>query len=414
MRNKNFWSSQKIRLAIVAQMLILVSGSWAATEQVLASLGSGVTGGHPQGGVIFDSAGNLYGTAAAGGDYKACTYGCGVVFELTPSSGGWIQTTIHTFNGKDGDNPAGTLVFDQAGSLYGTTQFGGADNRGVVFELTPTTGGGWTEKVLHSFAGDDGELPHSGLIMDAAGDLYGTTEFGGSRGQGVAFELLPTSTGWRHKVLRNFGLHGIRPYGGLVLDQMGNLYGTTTGGGNTIGGGVVFELTPNAKGVWNELVLYEFRGRRRGGKDGRYPVAALIFDGQGNLYGTTVFGGVTHHGRGTIFKLTPSTSGPWKETELHYGGRKGGYGYLGALTFDAAGNLYGTAYAGGGNSLGAIFRLEPTKAGFWMEKVIYSFQCCSDGRFPEAGLIRDAGGNLFGTTTDGGTYDDGAVFEITP
>jgi uncharacterized repeat protein (TIGR03803 family) len=396
--------------------LILASGAWPATEQVIYSVAADSGGYSPHAGLIFDAAGNLYGTTALGEGGKKCGTECGMVFELSPASGGgWTETVLHVFTGNDGSIPIAGLVFDKAGNLYGTTQFGGVHNWGVVFELTPDAGGGWTEKVLHSFSGPDGQYPSSGLAIDAAGNLYGTAEFGGSRFEGVAFELMPTPTGWKHKVLRNFGLHGIRPYGGLVLDSAGNLYGTTTGGGSSIGAGVVFELTPNTKGVWNEIVLYEFQGGRHGGKDGRYPLAGLVFDGQGNLYGTTAFGGVRHHGRGMIFKLTPSSDGSWKKSVLHYGGHKGGYGYIAALVFDTAGNLYGTATVGGGLGRGVVFRLKPTTSGFWTEEVLHSFGGGSDGAYPYADLIWDTAGNLYGTTTQGGgSYEGGTVFEITP
>jgi uncharacterized repeat protein (TIGR03803 family) len=171
-------------------------------------------------------------------------------------------------------------------------------------------------------------------------------------------------------------------------------------------------MSPTASGPWTETFLYEFQGSRHGGKDGRAPWSELVFDGQGNLYGTTFAGG-PHHGRGTIFKLTPSAGG-WTETVLHYGGRKGGYGYRSGLIFDAAGNLYGTAELGAGLGAGAVFRLTPTTSGFWKETVLHSFGSGSDGRLPIAGLILDAAGNLYGTTMGGGTKVVGTVFEVTP
>jgi len=392
---------------------MLVSGAWAASEQVLYSFAS-PSGWGPQSALIFDGAGNLYGTTTSGGDYQACpAAGCGVVFELTPTSGGvWKETVLHTFRGTDGSAPwTGNLIFDGGGNLYGTTMAGGAHNLGVVFELTPNNGGGWTETVLHSFSGNDGEYPYAGVIMDGTGNLYGTTSLGGTHSGGVAFELMADSTGWKYKVLHSFNNHGRRPEAGLVLDPAGNLYGTTEFGGR-VGSGLVFELTPNASGVWNEVVLYEFQGTRRAGKDGRYP-GALIFDGQGSLYGTTILGG-PHHNRGMIFKLTRSANGTWKRTVLQYGSRNGGYGFFSALTFDAAGNLYGTGGHGGRLDRGVVFRLTPTAIGFWTEKVLHSFGSTGDGATPEAGLIWDTAGNLYGTTVEGGTASDGTVFEITP
>jgi uncharacterized repeat protein (TIGR03803 family) len=417
MHNQKPWSAARAGLTIIAATLMLVSGAWAATEQVLYSF-AGATGQYPQAGLIFDGAGNLYGTAVEGGNDKACRgSGCGVAFELTPAAGGgWTETVIHAFDGADGEYPVAPLVFDQAGNLYGTTQFGGKHGYGVVFELTPATGGGWTEKVLHSFTlGYDGAYPMAGLAIDAADNLYGTAEEGGQYRNGVAFELLPTSSGWKHNILHSFGLHGTRPVGGLVLDHAGNLYGTTSMGGTSYGHGLVFELTPNASGPWNEIVLYKFQGKGHAGDDSAHPFGNLIFDGEGNLYGTTLNGGPHHNGRGVIFKLSPSSGGTWTETILHYAGRKGGYGYRSGLIFDAAGNLYGTAERGGGLEGGVVFRLSPTSKGFWKEAVLHSFGGGGvDGVLPIGGLVFDKAGNLYGTTNYGGTSNDGTVFEVTP
>jgi len=414
MHNQGSWSTEKAAVTIVAISLMLVSGAWAASEQVLASLGPGVTGWAPEAGVIFDGSGNLYGMTAAGGDYKACSSGCGVIFELMPSSSGWTQTVIHAFTGKDGAYPTATLIIDNAGNLYGTTQLGGARNLGVVFELTPNTGGGWTEKVLHSFSGGyDGETPRAGLIADPAGNFYGTTVLGGAHSEGAAFELMPISTGWKYRVLHSFGEKGKRPFGGLIFDTSGNLYGTTWGGG-LVGSGVVFELKRNSGGEWREIVLHSFMGRKVASKDGRQPFVGLVFDGKGNLYGATDAGGTHHNGRGVIFELMPASNGKWTEKVLHYGELDGGYGYLSSLVFDAAGNLYGGASAGGRNYFGTIFRLEPTTSGFWRETVVHSFQCCGDGTSPTGALIWDSAGNLYGTTVGGGTYGYGTVFQVTP
>jgi uncharacterized repeat protein (TIGR03803 family) len=417
MHNQKSWSAVNAALAIISITLMLVSGAWAATEQVLYNF-TGATGQYPQAGLIFDRAGNLYGTAAVGGNEKACPgAGCGVVFELMPASGGgWTETVIHTFDRKDGAYPIAPLVFDQAGNLYGTTEAGGKHGYGVVFELMPAIGGGWAEKVLHSFTlGYDGAYPMAGLAIDAAGNLYGTAEEGGQYRNGVAFELLPTSSGWKHNILHSFELHGMRPVGGLVLDSAGNLYGTTSEGGNTAGRGLVFELTPNASGPWNEIVLYKFQGQGHAGHDGAHPYGNLIFDGQGNLYGTTWNGGPHHNGRGVIFKLSPSSGGTWTETILHYAGRKGGYGYRSGLIFDTAGNLYGTGERGGGLSGGVVFRLTPTSKGLWKESVLHSFGSgTGDGVIPAGGLVFDKAGNLYGTTEYGGASNDGTVFELTP
>ena len=234
----------------------------------------------------------------------------------------------------------------------------------------------------------------------------------------MAFELIRTSSGWKHNVLHSFGLNGQFPEGGLVLDQVGNLYGTTRGGGSKKGAGIVFELRPTSSGPWKEIVLHEFRGSRHfGSKDGRTPVAELIFDAQGNLYGTTLAGGPhgggNHQGVGVIFKLSWSSSG-WKETILHYGGHKGGFDYIAGLVFDSAGNLYGTSSGGGVFNHGVVFRLTPTKSGFWKETVLHTFGASNDGLNPACTLVLGAGGNLYGTTTFGGKYSLGTVFEVAP
>jgi uncharacterized repeat protein (TIGR03803 family) len=233
----------------------------------------------------------------------------------TPTAGGWSEKVLHSFNDTDGAYSSAGLIFDKNGNLYGTTLEGGdygcsASGCGTVFELTPTAGGGWTETVLLNFNGSDGSGPQAGLIFDAAGNLYGTTVGGGTNcppfGCGTVFELTPTAGGgWTEKVLHSFGngTDGANPFAGLIFDAAGNLYGTTYGGGTyrcgASGCGTAFELTPAAGGSWTETVLYSFSR----GNDGFEPEAGLIFDSAGNLYGTTAVGG-TYDG-GTVFELTP-------------------------------------------------------------------------------------------------------------
>jgi uncharacterized repeat protein (TIGR03803 family) len=340
-------------------------------------------------------------------------------------------TVLHSFasNSKDGNMPYAGLVFDAAGNLYGTTSYGGVHGVGTVFELTRTGHGNWTEKVLHGFSanGTDGYNPYSGVILDSAGNLYGTTAEGGSFNAGTVFELTPTdSGGWVEEILHSFnpdGTDGVRPFGGLFLDcqrtcspsrPFGNLYGTTrNGGAKNIG--TVFELTPTQGGVWTEKILHSFASA---GKDGYLPYSALVADAKGNLYGTTTFGGV--HGFGTVFELIPTTGGIWTESILHsfnYGNTDGYEPYAG-LIFDAAGDLYGTTSGGGAYGGGTVFALIPINAGGeWDEKVLYSFSYNSnhtDGQSPNAGLVFDASGNLYGTTTWGGAYNHGTVFEMKP
>jgi uncharacterized repeat protein (TIGR03803 family) len=260
----------------------------------------------------------------------------------------------------------------------------------VVFKLTPTG----QETVLHSFAGgsNDGAYPLGGVIIDASGNLYGTTQNGGASGKGVVFRLSPKG---RETVLYSFtgGSDGGSPNAGLTRDANGNLYGTAVSGG--VGAGVVFKVSPRGK----ETVLYSFTG----GNDGANPVADLIRDANGNLYGTTFAGGAD--GKGVVFKLSPRG----REVVLHSfaGGIDGAYSESGLLT-DANGNLYGVTLDGGGDNNGVVFKLTPRGR----ETVLYSFTGRSDGGTPQSVLIMDTNGNLYGTTVQGGEANTGVVFEV--
>jgi uncharacterized repeat protein (TIGR03803 family) len=413
MRSKKVAVGFTLVLGVVAAAVMTSAHAAAQTENVLLNF-NGRDGEIPEAGLIFDAAGNLYGTTAAGGTGDS---GHGTAFELTPNgSGGWSEKVLHSFHdsGKDGFYPYDSLVMDAAGSLYGTTFSGGANDAGTVFELTPNAGGGWTEKQLHSFNsnGKDGYGPYGNLIFDGAGNLYGTTFYGPStRNYGAVFELLPvTGGGWKEKILLRFsGPNGERPTGGLIFDAAGNLYGTASEGGAS-GYGTVFELTPTTGGTWTPTVLHNFDSY-----DGANPAGGLIFDGSGNLYGTTGEGG---SGFGTVFELTPATGGAWTQRVLlqFNAGSEGAYPCAN-LILDAAGNLYGTTNMGGAIGYGTVFELTPAAGGSWTETILYSFRSLSggvDGFSPVAGLVRDTAGNLYGTTTTGGTHQGGAVFELTP
>jgi len=389
---------------------------------------NGTDGYYSRSGLIFDGSGNLYGTTTEGGTHTNCggeNIGCGTVFELSPAvGGGWTETILHdfNFNGTDGTNPYSALIFDAAGNLYGTTAGGGTgtcnsgeNSCGTVFELMPNAGGGWTEKILHNFGSTsaDGAAPVGGLIFDAAGNLYGTTSQGGVNNVGIVFELQPEAGGhWFEKVLHTFKNHdGELPLGNLIFDASGNLYGTTTAGG-AHGGGTVFELSPASGGEWMERILHSFVGLNGSGIAG-----GVIFDHAGNLYGTTVAGGPNH--RGTVFELTPSASGPWTETILHSFEQNGTDAYepYAGLIFDGQGNLYGTSFYGGAaecpfkEGCGTVFKLTPSSGGNWAE-TLYDFDC-TNGSQPVSSLTLDAKGNLYGTTQSCGT-NYGTVFELTP
>jgi uncharacterized repeat protein (TIGR03803 family) len=354
-------------------------GGWK--EEVLHNFNNdGKDGIYPYAGLVFDMRGNLYGATNRGGNLSNCGgFGCGVVFELTPkANGGWAEEILHNFDGPAGDGsfPEAALVFDDAGNLYGTTSDGGSGKCtdqfgvgcGIVFELTPRADGSWAEKVLHNFRGSDGSNPYASLIFDAAGNLYGTTSGGGYLDQGTVFELMPQKGGnWTEKVLYKFGTakgygaepwDGSGPYTGVIFDAAGNLYGTTFSGG-TGGYGTSFELIPGAGGKWIEKVLHNFTPN---GRDGVNPSSGLIADSGGNLYGTTYYGAELlcgDFGCGTVFQLTPAADGSWTETILHDFTRDeglGGYEPMGGLIIDASGNLYGTTFESPNNN-GMVFEI---------------------------------------------------------
>ena len=403
----------------------------ASAQESLVVLFTGINGNDPTASLISDGKGNFYGTTYYGGTVGAPSLNVyGTVFELSPAAGGtWTEKVLWNFGGTgDGTNPSGTLVFDAKGNLYGTTAYGGATGNGTVFELSPAAGGTWVEKILYSFAAaPDGNSPkREALIFDSKGNLYGTTRFGGpntvSNGSGIStggtvFELSPAAGGtWTEKILYSFGAYstdGANPLAGLIFDASGHLFGTTAYGG-TYNSGTVFELSPAAGGTWTEKLLHSFDAN---GADGALPAGTLIFDSQGNLYGTTYAGGpnASFGGLGSVFELSPSPDGSWTVQILHgFTGQPDGDYPFGPLIFDAAGNLYGTTSGGGtGHTQGTVFELTRSSSG-WTEKILYNFGFFpNDGYIPYGGLSFDAAGNLYGTTTAGGTTTvDGTIFKI--
>jgi uncharacterized repeat protein (TIGR03803 family) len=399
-------------------------------EQVLYSFcqqtGCG-DGSSPFAGLLLDSTGNLYGTTVLGGNGS----NAGTVFQLTPnSSGGWTETVLYAFcpagQCADGAEPRGGLVVDSAGNLYGTASKAGNKGKGVVFELSPTSSG-WSYQVLYRFCPEltgcsHGADPEAGLVIDAAGNLYGTTYVGGSSGYGVVFELSPGDAGWTYQVLYDFCSQdacadGRNPQSGLIIDGTGKLYGTTIAGGSN-DYGAVFELTPSGTG-WSQTVLYSFCAQT-GCADGADPSSGVIMDGAGNLYGTTETGG--KNGNGVVFELI-STDGGWNYRRLYAFCQQiacpDGQYPNGGVIMDAAGNLYGTTTYGGGycpntGTCGIAYRLSPVDA-VWQQTTLYSFcsqSGCADGAYPFAGLILGGAGNLYGTTYNGGTAGLGTVFAI--
>lgn len=302
--------------------------------------------------MIFDQVGNLYGTALTGGKHHD-----GTVFELTPSGGGWTETTLHTFTDRDGAYPAASLIFDQAGNLYGTTLFGGHTHGGVVFQLT-LSGGVWKETVLHTFTGrKDGIDPEASLIVDQNGALYGTT-MGGN-----VFRMTPQApdhTKWTFKSLYDLGSGpdgGPLSPGTLLAGNNGVLYGTQKFGNGPANAGAVFQLTPPAgHGGWSATTIYRFAG----GSDGLYPYAGVIADEAGNLYGTTAGDGQTYFG--TVYQLTPPAQkgGNWTKTTLYaFTGGQDGSGPCAPLIFGKGGGLYSTTAGGGSSGNGTVFEIVP-------------------------------------------------------
>jgi uncharacterized repeat protein (TIGR03803 family) len=360
--------------------------------------------------------------AAMGKVLAVVTVTCIVVLLLAP--GAWAASkykVLHRFTHDDGYGPYAALILDATGNLYGTTPNGGASNWGVVFKLSPNADGSWTESVLYSFTGgDDGSYPdHPSLVFDAVGNLYGTTYGGGGvgdcslygQGCGTVFKLTHNADGsWTESVLHSFtnDEDGGWPQATLIFDAEGSLYGTTTQGGAN-GHGTVFQLTPNPDGTWTENVLYSFTG----GRDGANPWTGVVFDQAGNLYGAA--GGGTH-GHGVMFKLTPNPDGSWTESVLHQlrGSKDGANPGTTHLVLDTTGSLYGTTGQGGAYGYGNVFKLTPNPDGSWTESVLHQFKGGKDGGSPWAGVFLDAAGKLYGTTVGGGAYGYGVVFKLTP
>jgi uncharacterized repeat protein (TIGR03803 family) len=406
----------------------------------------------------------------------ASLIGVVALFTLTPlMSAQSAFRTIFDFDLSDGCDP-GSLVFDKAGNLYGAA-YCGTNSDGVIYKLAPNADGSWTQSILYTFSGLDGAGASFPLTFDQAGNLYGTTLYGGASGDGVVFQLVPNSNGtWTENVLHSFnGTDGAEPSSALIFDQAGNLYGTTRAGGNLLcqltspnGCGVAFKLTPKSDGSWSESTIHTFCSQQ-GCRDGWWP-SDVIFDQARNLYGTTSSSCLPDHGNntctGAVFKLSPNADGSWSDSVLHYfcsWGRP--YCTDGAfpvdLIMDQAGNLYGTTQFGGSSGVGVVFELSPNADGSWSEKVLYVFPVPgypgrlifdaagnlygtwtanvgygevfklsrnSNGLWPETvihtfhgrdgsipnSLIFDSAGHLFGTTGVGGTNGYGTVFEITP
>ncbi|MHB1321463.1 MAG: choice-of-anchor tandem repeat GloVer-containing protein [Acidithiobacillus ferrivorans] len=400
------------RLAAVAALTVALAG--CERTSVLHSFGTkNIHGGkRPSGGLVMDAHGDLYGTTQSGGADH-----CGTVFKITPSG---VESVVYSFgsgNAHDGKSPNGGLVIDARGNLYGTTALGGTDNGGTVFRITPSG----VESVLHSFGTGnvhDGKYPNGGLVMDNRGNLYGTTVFGGTANKGTVFKITPSGV---ESVLYSFSGGGrwVDPHGGLVMDNRGNLYGTTVfGGADHLGS--VFKITRSGA----ESTFYSFGG----GLHGDQPNGYLLMGKHGSIYGTASGG---TNSAGIVFKITRSGAG----SVLHAfrGGYDGSSDPCGGLVMDPRGNLYGTAEGGGklgivgyltiylsrklgipsdlSGGLGTVFMITPSGVG----SVLHSFGTGDIDQEPLGGLVIDArGDDIYGTTSRGGTANEGTVFKVTP
>ena len=399
------------RFALTIAVVSLLSASVSANPKFKV-LSHFYAGKHNNGGLYspltLDKEGNLYGTTWGGGVNSE-----GTAFELSPSAqGAWKRRVLHSFDPyTDGNDPRGALLFDGDSILYGTTSLNGPNIGGTVFKMARSSKS-WAFSVIDNY-GSDG-----GLSLDGAGALYGTIG-PGEYGEGAVTELTPGSGGWTQSYLYSFCPNinpcpdGDAPVSGVVFDGEGNLYGTTEYGGTGQGGdwGTAYELKHKPDGRWEHEVLYNFPGYYG---DGLRLLAGLVLDKSGNLYGATVQGGSADCG--VVFKLTHGTKG-WKESIIHDFTQPKSGCVSSTLTFDAAGNLYGTAGGGTGqceSGCGVAFKLTPTAGGKWKYKVLHYFDG-NDGAYPDAGVILDKNGNLYGTTElGGGGSSVGVVFEITP
>lgn len=413
-------------LTLLSGFLYLQGGGAALAQENQIFSFTYAEGELPRSGLLLDAKGNLYGAASGGG-----THGRGDVFELVrETNGSWKFEVLHPFGSViegsvDGGEPRGDLIWGPGGTLIGTTYSFGKHGSGTVFELTPQSNGQWTEKILYDFgaSAQDGKEPAGGVVRDKNGHLYGTTYVGGKYDGGTVFELIPAATGsWTEKILHNFegflgGTDGYSPVGSLVLDPQGHLYGATFFGGKNTSG-VVYEVTIGASGEGTEKVIYPLGAI--GGIAGNPATsnAGLVLDGKGNLYGTSTEGGQELGNScscGTVFELSPGPGGTWKETTIHHfiAAKTDGSDPRSSLIFDTAGNLYGTTYNGGAYGRGSAFELTPGAAGKWTEKLLSSFgRSETDGSFPIARLVRDSAENLYGVTYMGGKDNFGAIFEI--
>jgi len=405
--------------AVLFILLVLTGALQAQTFRVLHNFTGGPDGAVPNG-LITDRNGKLYGTTTGSNPGK------GIVYELSPRGSGWVVTPLYRFQGgNDGSHPGAAVTVAADGTLFGTTIDGGGGpcnsaghvGCGTVFHLRPrpstcqSVSCPWIENVIYAFQGvpSDLQYPYAEATFDQSGALYGTASDQASGQGGGVYKLTPSQGSWIYSIIHNFAGEndGAAPYAGVVLDQGGNVYGTTSLGGSSPPNGTIFELSPSGSG-WNETILYNFQGQLDGGQ----PYSALTFDAAGNLYGATTVGG--QFGSGSVFQLS---SGNGFQYSVLYNGflsAGGNGGPQSRMVMDRAGNIYGTQYEGGpfDGFVGLVFKLTPTANG-WTFTDLHDFDS-SDGEHPSGSLVLDGNGNLYGTAQIGGTFGEGVIWEITP
>ena len=397
--------------AAFAVATLFVRPAAASTTSVIYSFAGDEDGEYTDTDLVMDGAGNIYGTSVQGGDF-----GSGTVWRLSPSGNTWVHTVLYSFTGgTDGGEPYKGVTLDADGNLYGTAVTGGSGSCeggcGVAYKLT-NNGGTWTQSVIHAFTGGhDGSGPGAGLTIGDNGDVYGMAPTGGALGEGTIYRLHERKNGtWVLNVIHTFtgGADGIGGSAGRLVFRGRHLYGAATAGGVN-GQGTVYQLTPAKTGEWGFRTIYSFQGQ----PDGGFPYGGLIFDALGNLYGTTYYAGA--NGLGCVYQLTPRHGGEWKEAVLYsFKGGSDGEGSIGNLVFDGTGNLYGTTSEGGTAGDGVIFRLAPLTRHKWRESVVHSFAGPPDGAFAYNGMVGDGAGHYYGATVHGGADDEGAIYAFTP
>ncbi len=407
MQGRRFWNPAIQSLIFVS--MFLATAAWAAnTTKLIYSFGGASDGEYTDTELVMDSAGNLYGTSVQGG-----TFGGGTVFQITPAG---VHTVLYNFTGgADGGEPYKGVTLDSQGNLYGTAVTGGGGGCeggcGVVFKLAKT-GSTWTQSVIHTFTGaTDGSGPGSPVAFDKQGNMYGTTPTGGANGVGVVYQLKPSGASWTFKVIHAFtgGTDGSGGSAGrFFIDTAGNLFNVCTTGG-AHGFGAVYEISPS-QGKWKFTALYAFKDS----PDGASPYGGVVFDKAGNIYGTTYYAGA--HDLGTIYKLTHSGAA-WTESVLYsFKGGMDGASPISSLVADSAGNFYGTTSEGGATTCGCgvIYKVAKNASGKWTESVVYRFPGEPSPGFAYNGMINGTAGSFYGATVHGGNGNDGAVYQFTP